>query len=174
MASSERSVGGAKRSETVSVRLDPRLKYLAEVAARGQRRTLSGFVEWAVEKSLENVEVGHGEYALSVADADRALHLWDVEEADRVASLAFNFPELLAFEEQLIWRHVKSNGLLWRGLYDRQGEWVWSIKPEGLIADRLREHWDKFKKVAARELPDSVLPTWVKKKPGAPDDDIPF
>ena len=39
--------GGAKlsRSETVTVRLDPKLRYLAELGARSQRRTVSSFIE---------------------------------------------------------------------------------------------------------------------------------
>ena len=38
-----RKAGGGKlsRSETVTVRLDPKLRYLAELAARIHRRTLS-------------------------------------------------------------------------------------------------------------------------------------
>src|SRR4051794_21564371 len=49
--------GGAKlnRSETVTVRLDPKLNYLCELAARAQRRTKSSFIEWAVADSLRNV-----------------------------------------------------------------------------------------------------------------------
>ena len=45
-----RKGGGGKlsRSETVTVRLDPKLRYLAELAARLHRRTLSSYVEWAI------------------------------------------------------------------------------------------------------------------------------
>ena len=42
---SKRKGGGGKlaRSETVTVRLDPKLRYLAELAARIQRRSVSSF-----------------------------------------------------------------------------------------------------------------------------------
>lgn len=104
-----------RRSEVVTVRLDPRLKYLADVAARKQRRTLSGYIEWAVEQSLASVTLDGplGDATANsktVADADRVLRLWDVEEADRVLTLAFHFPELLNYDEQLIWRVIRDWG----------------------------------------------------------------
>lgn len=40
------------RSVTVTARLDRRLRYLAEIAARAQRRTLSSFIEWAIRDSI--------------------------------------------------------------------------------------------------------------------------
>lgn len=43
------------RSETVTVRLDPRLNYLAELAGRAQRRTKSSFIEWAVQQAIKEM-----------------------------------------------------------------------------------------------------------------------
>ena len=43
------------RSETVTVRLDPRLNYLAELAGRAQRRTKSSFIEWAVQEAVRSL-----------------------------------------------------------------------------------------------------------------------
>src|SRR6516165_4850387 len=55
----KRKGGGAKlvRSETVTVRLDPKLRYLGEIAARKQRRTVSSFIEWAIEDVLRRVSI---------------------------------------------------------------------------------------------------------------------
>ena len=50
-----RDEGAGKKSEVVTVRLDPKLKYLAELAARKHRRPLSSYIEWAVEQSLSRV-----------------------------------------------------------------------------------------------------------------------
>lgn len=36
------------RSETVTMRLTPKLRYLAELAARKHRRTLSSYIEWVL------------------------------------------------------------------------------------------------------------------------------
>ena len=52
-----RGGGGGKlnRSETVTIRLDPKLRYLTELAARKHRRTVSSFIEWAIESMLDKV-----------------------------------------------------------------------------------------------------------------------
>nr|ART37117.1 D93 [uncultured bacterium] len=162
------------------VRLDPKLKYLAELAARKQRRTLSSFVEWAIEDALGRFLLeepsGYNDRGISFIDA--ANDLWDVDEADRFAKVALGYPGLLTHEEQVLWKLVRENGFLWRGGY-RHGKWVWSVDLSSLDFDRLRRYWPVFNAVARGEADASVLPTWVKEKaepkPG-PDDDleIPF
>ena len=49
------SKGGSKlnRSVTATIRLTPQMRYMAELAARKQRRTFSSFVEWAVVEALK-------------------------------------------------------------------------------------------------------------------------
>ncbi|WP_295539210.1 hypothetical protein [uncultured Pseudacidovorax sp.] len=174
--------GGSRlaRSEITTVRLDPKLRYLAELAARKQRRTLSSFVEWAIEDTLDRLPIrewGQG----AITFRDRAEDLWDVDEADRFAKLAFLFPELMTHEEQIIWKLVCENGYLWRGRYSKAThEWEWNVEQGGLLLDRLREHWAAFKAVASQEQPATELPTWTKLDPKRPktfedmDDDIPF
>ena len=85
-----------KKSEVVTIRLDPKLKYLAELCARKQRRTLSSYIERAVEQSLHNVMLSDKPRyeQFSVAEADRKYNLWDLSESDRVIRLALRFPEL--------------------------------------------------------------------------------
>ncbi len=98
---------GAKlsRSEIVTVRLDPKLRYLAELASRKLRRTVSSFIEWSVEKSLQDVTVGQGnEYAETIFE--KSSLLWDVNEADRLVVLAQNYPHLLNHQEQLLWKLI--------------------------------------------------------------------
>ena len=160
-----------KKSEVVTVRLDPRLKYLAEIAARKQRRTLSGYIEWAVEQSLKQVLLHEGDGYngndnITVADAQNNIVLWDVDEAERVTKLAFHFPELLSYEEQLIWRLVRDCGYVWKGSYNNPDkEWMWTINENKIIWDRLREHWDSFKQVADGNMTKDKLPSWIKKEP---------
>lgn len=179
----KRKSGGSKlsRSETVTVRLDPKLRYLAELAARKQRRTLSSFIEWAVEDSLSRVIIQDGGGAFDgVNIADEAAYLWDVDEADRFAKLALRYPYLLTHDEQILWKLIQENGYLWRGKYaGSDNEWIWVVGEGGLNFGRLREHWDKFKAVAEGREVKSTLPTWPKKRHGKSafddlDDDIPI
>lgn len=175
MTDQERRKGGGSklsRSETVTVRLDPKLRYLAELAARKQRRTLSSFIEWSIEDTLSRVFISeNAPYAKSIAD--EASLLWDVDEADRFAKLALAHPDLLTHDEQILWKLIRENGYLWRGDYDRDDEWSWRINEGSLLFDRVREYWEVFKAVSIGDLEKDALPTWIKKKE-IDDNDIPF
>jgi hypothetical protein len=163
-----------RKSEVVTVRLDPKLKYLAELAARRLRRTLSSYIEWAIEDSLSRVQVQVNSPEFQVTFSDQASALWDVDEPDRFAKLALNYPELLDHEEQRIWKLIRENGLLWRGSHSGPGkEWTWEVSERKLIWDRLRQHWETFRDVARGDKPQSALPSW-QKNPEKFDDDIPF
>lgn len=183
--------GGAKlsRSETVTVRLDPKLNYLCELAARAQRRTKSSFIEWAIADSLGSVSLpevtrpgASFDEPLEVSLKESASELWHVDEPDRLVALAMIAPALLSHEEQLIWRAVRENGYVWKGHYNKQQEWVWTISEVSLIRDRLRDQWDVFKAVALGEMSKDKLPAWKKTraKPAPAafdadlDDDVPF
>jgi hypothetical protein len=98
---------GGPRTEVFAMRLDPKLKYLAEIAARKQRRSLANFIEWSLEKALDSVklvESEEGAFGLSVLD--QANKLWDLEPSDRLIKLAENYPDLLNYEEQIIWKAI--------------------------------------------------------------------
>ena len=165
MAEPERRKGGGKlsRSETVTVRLEPKLRYLAELAARRQRRTLSSYIEWAMEDSLKHFSLDLNSNGTL---ADEAEALWDVDEADRFARLALRHPDLLTHEEQVLWKLVRENGLIWRGNFNNlDHEWSWSVREQSLIFDRLRKHWATFCSVADGSASAKDLPTWNVTKP---------
>ncbi len=166
-------IGGAKlsRSETVTVRLDPKLRYLAELAARKQRRTLSSFIEWAigdiVEREILYEGSGYdGDHNRSIGN--EASYLWDVDDADRFAKLALRYPVLLTHEEQIIWKLIRENGYFWYGDW-HDGIFEWLVEEDNFIFERLREHWETVKLVASEEKLKSDLPFWNKSKK---DDDI--
>ena len=180
----KRSGGGKlSRSETVTVRLDPKLNYLCELAARAQRRTKSSFIEWAVSEALGRV-VLPGNQSTDGTIESFAEHLWDVEEADRLAQLALQAPVLMTHEEQLIWKLVENNGLMWRGQYGPNDEWSWSTQARHFRWPMFRDHYQTFKEVAEGLRPRSDLPTWAKYNPTTDlppstfdedlDSDVPF
>lgn len=148
---SRRKGGGGKlsRSETVTVRLDPKLRYLAELAARKQRRTVSSFIEWAVEEALCQVNLRE-ESGDSADDYSRALSvgamadgLWNVDEADRFIKLVTQFPELLTHDEQVLWKRINEETYL--SLPQKTG-------PDVLQIALLRVIWDDLKAYANREM----------------------
>jgi hypothetical protein len=146
----KRKTGGAKltRTETVTVRLDPKLRYLAELAARKQRRTLSSYIEWAIEDSLRAVMLYQGEGYNgddSRSVADEASSLWDVDDAERFMRLAINYPELLTHEEQQIWKLLSDSLLLSPAQRRRGVQLSWdSPTLEDVVFPEVRQRWPKL------------------------------
>jgi len=99
------SMGGAK-SNVITVRLSPKLKYGLELLSRKQHRPLSSVVTWAVEQLLNDRDVGlyNPRWDTTLED------LWDVDSADRLVRLANLWPQLLTYEQEIIVKAVKENG----------------------------------------------------------------
>ncbi|GEM_PF-816705 len=137
--------GKMSRSETVTVRLDPKLRYLAELAARIHRRTLSSYIEWAVEQSLEAVDIHKAEYSndQDISIKADAQSLWDVDESERFIKLAIRYPELLNHEEQELWKQLLDSQLLdIARSRDRFGKVQWDTAVlEDYVYPAVRRHW---------------------------------
>ena len=101
----------AKRTEMVAVRLVPKLKYAAEIAARSQRRTVSSLVEVAVAAYLPTLSVAEpteeGERPIKLMTLMDSL--WDPDESDRFVILAENHRWLLDNEEEHRWKAIREH-----------------------------------------------------------------
>lgn len=165
-----RKGGGGKlsRSETVTVRLDPKLRYLAELAARLHRRTLSSYIEWSIKGALDS-EALRSHEGIRDTIGTEAEYLWDVDDADRFAKLALRYPHLLTHEEQVRWKLIRENGAVWSGRYigGPRNEFTWSVDEDSLIYPSLREHWATFCAVAESGEGQDQLPTWKRVDPNA-------
>jgi hypothetical protein len=134
------------------VRLDPKLNYLCELAARAQRRTKSSFIEWAIAESLRSVAVpGTKTFGDEPHNVDEiSAELWDVDEADRLVALAYLAPALLNHEEQLVWKIITTSGWFWRGEWSDtpQQKWLYATEARrNLLMDRVRDCWDELQAV---------------------------
>ena len=142
-----RKGGGGKlsRSETVTVRLDPKLRYLAELAARKQRRTVSSYIEWAIEDSLKSVFVYQGtgyNGDANVSVADEVGRLWDVDDAERFLRLALYYPDLLSHQEQEVWKLLQDSLLLLPAQGRRDGRLAWdNAVLEDQVFPAVRRRW---------------------------------
>ena len=134
------------RSEIVTVRLDPKLKYGMELAARRQRRTVSGYIEWAVERSLSEVaETARAGQRVSIRDILDVV--WSPLPHFRFLHLAEMFPQLMSIEEEIIWNTIQRSDVFW--FEDDLG-------PDGgkmrqLEPDMVDEFWDQLQEVADGE-----------------------
>jgi hypothetical protein len=90
------------KANMLSLRLAPKLRYLAELQAREQHRTMTNFIEWAIKEALRN---GDSPHLLNEG-------LWDVEHADRFILLASARPDLLNEHEQKIWKFISNDSKL--------------------------------------------------------------
>ncbi|MCY1277529.1 hypothetical protein D9M68_345730 [compost metagenome] len=136
----------ADQSATVSVslRIDPRIKYGIDLAARIQKRTVTGVVEWAVERALADVQLPKSviaEHDGSDAPTDLASNLddrlWSSNEGVRLVLLAYRYPSLLSYEETRIWETIKLSPPLWRRLpRSAEGCSPWENAKLSVIADK--------------------------------------
>jgi len=139
------------RTETIGFRLEPKLRFAAELAARKQRRSLSSFIEWAVDEAMENVFLD-SESQVTVRQALK--EVWDPDEADRFVRLAAKYPELLNHEEERLWKCIRSYQHVWmlRKQYDK-GLDV-EKNPREISLAVLQEHFEDFKLMAYGEYGD--------------------
>lgn len=145
------------RTEVVTVRLDPQLRYGVEQASHKHRRTASSFMEWAAEQALSQVTVRNyrGEEQ-TVLDSHAAC--WDVEESDRSINKALLYPELLTHDEQRVWKLVSDNPYFWHSKAEPSG--IPSRHPliDRVNRFRVRQHWQTLNQVARGALGEDALP----------------
>ncbi len=143
------------RINVVGVRLDPKLKYAAELAARKQRRTLSSFIEWAVQEAVSKVPVTKQHTAEEAMD-----YVWDVADADRFVKTAVNLPDLLTHDEEVTWKLIEDHPAMWRGKRDSKGGSLAQVRKDQANNFRfglLEEHFETFEKVAKGEMDKKAL-----------------
>ena len=78
--------------------------------------------------------------------------IWDPDEADRFVKLALNYPELLTFDEEKLWKLITELSLFWLGDHEEvvRGE----IKEQNGAfpnIDLVRKNWETLKKINAGE-----------------------
>lgn len=88
------------RTEIFNVRLDPVLKWAAELAAAKERRTLSSFVEWCVEQGVRKVAVARDENGGEASAWDVADECWRSSPAQRVDAIAGRYRDALTLKER--------------------------------------------------------------------------
>jgi hypothetical protein len=186
MAAKRKGAGGnLTRSQVVTVRLDPKLKFAAELAAKKQRRTISSFIEWAVEQAVSGIVIHDPEDFNDPGQSlmEAAMNIWDVDDADRFVNLALQFPEFLNYEEERIWKLIRETPYF----FDRvertpsiSSNLSWSISSENIRFQRVREQWELLQKIAKGEEEQGKLPKIPTDEivdlphPNRPNSDVPF
>lgn len=156
--------GGGKlsRSEIVQVRLDPKLKFAAELAAKIQRRTLSSFIEWCVSENSLKVEIDPSKNK-SVFDALE--DVWAPTEVVRFLKLATQYPGLLTYDEERLFELIVRHEGSWITVHDADPHNKRSIKknPEAMQLEFLNKFFRPFKDVINGKLEEKTLGCMIER-----------
>ena len=159
MAKTTKKVGSRlRRTEAITVRLDAKLRFIVELAARSERRTVSSYVENVIESAVSSPAIAHPTRPDQKVSWIGAMEfVWDPLESDRIVRLAVMYPYLLNIDEELIWKLLITTPEFWT-TPDLIAEGVVS---ELYIADikwpLVRELWELIKQVAFEEEKRSTL-----------------
>ena len=95
--------GGGKqnKSETMTVRLDPKLRFSIELASRNDRRTASNIIEIALMQYLSPLTLAPWlKPEESIKLSDLVDQVWDIDNADRLLNLKRIAPWALSPDEE--------------------------------------------------------------------------
>lgn len=90
------------KSETVQVRFDPILKMAAGLAASRERRSLSSYIEWAVELATRQSMMARDEGGSPVSAWQVAQDCWQADAQTQLYVLSKCYPDLLTIRERKI------------------------------------------------------------------------
>lgn len=155
----EKGMPGGKRTnktKVVSVRFDPELLYMTEVAARKQRRSVANFIEWAVSESLDRVHLTRGAEKETVSEARESL--WHVDDAARLVRLARRYPDLLNHEEQLLCQLLEDNTCV---LANPDAEMTFEQLED---LSMVRKLWPQFEAVASGKMDEIDLANFIRQE----------
>ncbi|MFT6553000.1 hypothetical protein [Alloalcanivorax venustensis] len=137
-----RQGSSATSTINISMRIDPKTKYLIDLLARDQKRTLTGVVEWAIEvaaarERFHNTDNNYdGPSFLDMLDA-----LWSTDEAIRLVALAIHKPSLLDYHELRIWETLKASPSFWN---IKNPHTTSNLQMDHLNLGMLQCNWDDF------------------------------
>lgn len=111
MAQRSIDAGARLRTEVVAARLSPKVKYGLDLLARLHRRSIAQTVEWAVYRVVMEQDQPD---APSGAGIGKLLEeLWSPSPSERLELLASKRPDLMTYEDELLWRKIRRARAFW-------------------------------------------------------------
>lgn len=103
-----------RKTEVLSIRIDPRVKYGLELLSRLQRRSTTGVVEWAIQSAFQSeIFEPANEYRGETRLEEVMDELWHINDIERIVALALRKEQLLTYEESRIWKVLSSTPAFW-------------------------------------------------------------
>ena len=169
---------GNQHSRTVimQTRLSPLMRFIAELMARHQRRTVSSLMESLLAEQAaryylpvvltEKAQTDHYLYGerqtQKITAQEIGERLWSAEDADRFAAMALFVPSVLTAEELSLWQVIIDISYFWNHFEIHienpagqviEKEWWPLVDYRGLNRERLREHWPLCQAILDGEKP---------------------
>lgn len=140
-------LGSRGKSEVITIRISPKAKFALEILARMEGRTAAQAAESAIIMMLgygyrraSDWRDGHHDFSKeeSFAVIDR---LWSPHRGERLLRTVFQHPELLVYEEEVVWNEMGR-----AGVFDGYLEQPISLKSRLLPDANLMELEDRVAK----------------------------
>lgn len=116
-----------KKTEALTLRLDPRMKFQIELLSRIWHQSITGVIETAVERAASVVKVS-ADRELTITQLTR--DVWSPDDAETLIRLAIQAPHLMSFEESCIWAVIEASeeDCFFRYWYNEKGKLI-SVRP---------------------------------------------
>lgn len=163
---------GSNPTVSVSLRMDPKTKYLVELLAREQKRTITGVVEWAIERAAGQVRFNDSDFGLETNFLVELQRLWSTDESLRVVRLALAKPSLLDYDELRVWETIKATPEFWKIDIHEDAS---NLREDLIHVSLLQEHWESLTEhVGKHQNSRSIVPYPLIEGAGTGDHEDPL
>lgn len=109
----EQKFSSAPKTTTVSVRLDPRVRFALHLIARMQRRSMSAVLEGAIENLAETTIIRNTLHGTEETAKDLVARYWSPNQFETFLAMSMVCEDLLDYEEQRRWHVIRSTPQFW-------------------------------------------------------------
>lgn len=141
-------LGSRSKSEVITIRINPKLKFGLELMARLHNRSVAQTVELSIQRVLEDPYDGIQNLRDVRYDRDIINKLWSPHRGERLFKMVIEHPELLNYEEEVLWNKLTRAGVTEGYLAGAElGELT--VLPNcnrQELEERIAEFWDELDK----------------------------
>jgi hypothetical protein len=128
---------GKGKTQPLSIRVDPQIKYGLELLSRAQHRPITGVVEWCILEGFRREKIR--DFSGEEKTVEHVLgELAAAGELERLLITGFIYPTLLSFEERRIYRVLLETPQFWKD----QGH---THTLNSFLINIVLPHWEKLK-----------------------------
>lgn len=103
-------LGSRGKSEVITIRINPKMKFGLELMARLHNRSVAQTVEMAIQRVLSDPFDGVQQLRDVRYVPDIVGAIWSPHRGERLLNLVLKYPELLSYEEEVVWNKLIRSG----------------------------------------------------------------